>query len=194
MKKIQSEPRKYNKWNAKKIFLTFIFSAATFAASFVLGNAITIAFGPGTSGIATIVVTTILVVICAKLVETRGVFTILVTLFTVLAIPTTMFGPPSPLKILIGFATGFVYDLVWYLIPSKKFSLPLAAALSTIVSIVLIFFLMSFLSYPKADYLRSILYFVIPLYGTLGFLGGVIGEKIYDKSLANLSLIKQLKS
>lgn len=181
-------------WTVKKLFLAAIFAAATFAASFALGNAITLAAGPGTSGIATIMVTTVLVVICARLVETIGLFTLVVTLFTVLAIPTNMFGPPGPHKILIGLITGFVYDLVWNLTGRKKYSLPTAAAIATAVSILLIFGLMTYLNHPRADYLRSALKWIAPVYAVLGFIGGLIGNWIYDRSLSRLSVVQQLKS
>jgi len=181
-------------WTRKKFFLTAIFAAATFAASFALGNAITIALGPGTSGIVTIIITTILVVICAKLVETPGVFTLVVCLFTIFAIPTNMFGPPGPHKIIIGITTGFAYDFLWNITGRKKFiSLPTAAGIATGLSIVLIFCLMVYLDYPKKDYLQSILKYIIPLYVILGAIGGLIGEWIYERSLSRLSIVKQLK-
>lgn len=181
-------------WTVKRVFLTAVFAAATFAASFALGNAITMAAGPGTSGIATIIITTVLVVICARLVETTGVFTLIVTLFTILAIPTNLFGPPGPHKVLIGLITGLVYDVVWNLGARKKFSLPIAAAIATVVSILLIFGLMTYLHYPRADYLKSVLKYIGPMYAVLGFAGGLIGNWIYDRSLSRLSVVQQLKS
>jgi ABC-type thiamin/hydroxymethylpyrimidine transport system permease subunit len=183
-----------NRWTVKRLFLTAVFAAATFAASFALGNAITLTLGPGTSGIATIIVTTVLVVICARLVETPGVFTLIVTLFTVMAIPTNLFGPPGPHKILIGLLTGLTYDLVWNITGRRRFSLPIAAALATAVSILLIFGLMTYLHHPRADYLKSVLKYIGPMYALFGFLGGVIGNWIYDHSLSRLSVVQQLKS
>lgn len=187
-----------SKWNAKSFFICVIFAAATFAASFILGGSITLAFGPGTSGIFTIIITTILVVICANIVEKAGTFTITVTLFTVLATPTTIFGPPGPQKIFIGLITGFVYDMVWLLTRKnnllRKYSFPIAAALSTAVSIILIFQLMVYLGHPKADFMKKILYYLIPLYAILGAVGGWLGNKIYTKTLSGLSIVQQFKS
>lgn len=183
-----------NRWTLKKLYLIVVFAVATFAASFVLGNAITLAFGPGTSGVMTILVTTILVVICANIVDKIGTFTLLVTLFTLLAIPTNMFGPPGPQKVVIGLITGLVYDLMWLLTGKKKYSLPIAAALSTAVSILLIFGLMFYIGHPKADFMKNILKYLIPVYALLGFIGGEIGNRIYNKTLSNLSIIKQFKS
>lgn len=181
-------------WTLKSLFVIAVFSAATFAASFALGNAITIALGPGTSGIATIIITTVLVIICGRLVERIGVFTLTVTLFTVLAIPTNLFGPPGPHKIVIGLITGITYDAVWNLTGRKKFSLPSAAAVATAVSISLIFGLLLYLNHPRKEYLQGILKYIIPLYAILGFVGGLLGNWIYDRSLSRLSVVKQLKS
>lgn len=182
------------KWTLKRFFLTAVFAAATFAASFALGSAITIALGPGMSGIATIIVTTVLVVICARLVETLGVFTLTVFLFTLLAIPTNMFGPPGPHKIVIGLITGIAYDAVWNLTGRRRFSLPFAAAIATAVSIGLIFGLMVYLDHPRKDYLQTIFWYILSLYAFLGFLGGWLGDWIYEKSLSRLSIVQQLKA
>lgn len=184
--------KKFRDWNLKKLFLAGVFSAATFAASFVLGNAVTTALGPGTSGIATIIITTILVIIGARIIDTPGALTIMVTIFTVFAIPTNMFGPPGPHKILIGLATGAVYDFFWVIMRGTKYSLPTAAAISTAVSIVLILYLMVYLNHPRADALKNLIYYIVPLYGFLGFLGAILGNWIYDKSLSRLSMIRDL--
>jgi len=182
------------RWSPMRLFVATIIAAATFGACFVLGNAITVALGPGMSGIATIIVTTILVVVGARIVETRGVFTLMVFLFTVLAIPTNMFGPPGPHKAIIGIVTGLVYDGVWNVTGRRSWSLFLAAALATACSIFLIFGLMVILEYPRADYLRAMLKYLVPAYAALGWIGAMLGNRIYETSLRELSLVKQLRA
>jgi ABC-type thiamin/hydroxymethylpyrimidine transport system permease subunit len=181
------------KWTKKRLFVSVIFASATFAVSFVLGNAITLAMGPGTSGLFTIIVTTILVVVCARIVGLFGVFTVVVVLFSILAIPTNMFGPPGPQKIVIGFMTGLTYDIVSAIGRNWKYSMPSAAAIATMVSIGLIAWLLVLLNHPRKDYLLAILYWLVPVYGVLGFLGGMLGDAIYNKSLSKLSVVKQFK-
>ncbi|MDP2896996.1 MAG: hypothetical protein Q8Q12_10640 [bacterium] len=182
-------------WSRKELFVCVVFACATFAASFVLGSGITLALGPGTSGVATILITTVIVVIGANIVGTIGYFTLVVTLFTVLAIPTNMFGPPGPHKVIIGLSTGLVYDLAWNLTARKRFSLPFAAAVSTAASILLIFLFMVwfFPEHPKRETIAGLLKYLIPVYAVLGFIGGVLGDWIYKKSLADLSIVKMLK-
>lgn len=182
-------------WSRKRFFVALVFAASTFAASFVLGSGITIALGPGTSGVVTIVITTVLVVIGANMVRTRGYFVVVVSIFTLLAWPTSMFGPPGPHKILVGAATGLVYDLVWSITGRRKFSLPIAAALSTAVSILLICLLITvfFPEHPKRDTIQKLLKYLIPVYAVLGFIGGCLGNWIYAQYLARLSTVKILE-
>ena len=182
-----------NKWKLKHYFICGVFSAATFAISFLLGGAITASLGPGTSGIVTIVITTILVIICARIVELPGAMILVVTLYTLFAIPTTMFGPPGLPKVIIGFLTGLIYDFVITIGKRKKWSYPIAAFFATAISIILIFYLLVILDHPRADYLRNILYYAIPLYVVLGFIGAIFGNWLYDKNLLKLDIIKSLK-
>lgn len=181
-------------WNLKRFITALFFAVATFAISFVLGNAITTMFGPGTSGFVSIFFTTVMVVVAARITEARGVFTIVVTVFTILAIPTNLFGPPGPHKIIIGFFTGLTYDVVWELMKRKRWSLPVAAFVSTALSLVLVFFLMKYLNHPKLETLQKIILYAIPIYGIMGFFSAWIGNNtIYDKFLQNNGFIKFIK-
>lgn len=182
-------------WSSKRFFFTVVFSTATFAASFAIGSGITIAFGPGLSGIATILITTIIMVIGANSIKTRGYFTVAVMFFTILAIPTQMFGPAGPHKIFIGFLTGLIYDLVWTIAGrNRTFSLPIAAAVSTAFSIIFILTLMK-LFYPDhmaIETLSRLWMLFSPIYGALGFIGAWIGNYIFNKSIKDSPLIKKL--
>ncbi len=183
------------RWDLKHAFVAAVFAAATFAIAFVLGNSITLALGPGTSGFVSAVITTILVVVGANIVRRLGTFTLMVTLFTVLAIPTNLFGPPGPYKIAIGACTGIVYDLVWFTLSKlklEKLALPAAAAVATGVSLLLVFWLLSYLGHPKTDDLRKILVFAVPIYALLGLLGGWLGNVIYGR-IKHLSVVRQLE-
>lgn len=185
---------KYEKWNGQCFFMAAAFSAATFAASFVLGSAFTAVLGPGTSGITTIIITTILVVIGALIINTRCIFLVMVMLYTIFAIPTNMFGPPGLQKIFIGLITGAIYDLFWYLTTSlklKRYALPTSAAFATGISIVLIFWLLVILNHPRAEFLKKALIYIIPVYAALGFVGALLGEWIYDKNIR--SIVANLK-
>lgn len=177
----------------KKLLTISFFSAAIFGLAFVLGNAITTAFGPGMSGFISTIFTTLLIVVSAKVTEMRGVFTITITLFTILAIPTSLFGPPGPQKIIIGLLTGLCYDLVWELMGRSKHSLKVAAFIATALSLILVYFLMTKLDHPKLESLKNIIYWAPFVYGLLGAIGAMLGESIYSKFLKDNSYVIFIK-
>jgi len=184
---------KYRRWNLRRTIVALAFGAAAFAAAFALGFIITQTAGPGTSGLATIIVTTVLVVVGARIALTKGVFTLMVTLFTILAIPTNLFGPAGIHKVGVGFLTGVVYDLVWLASGNRRFSIPIAAAISTTVSILAIWQLMVVLEHPRAEWMGSVLMFIAPLYAVLGFLGGWFGNWVFDNRFKNNERVRQIQ-
>lgn len=179
-------------WTLKKVFIGLVIAAATFGAAFLAGNAITMTLGPGTSGLATIIITTVLVVIGARIVDRVGIFVLMVTFFTVCAIPTTLFGPPGPQKVIIGLLTGLTYDLVWLIFARRPKGLPYAALVATVVSVGLIYGLLVYLDHPRVEYMGSILKYLVPLYAALGWVGGWLGNWLFDTSLKHLSAVRQL--
>ena len=188
---------KYKKWTSTRFLVALAFAAAAFAASFVLGFLVTQSLGPGTSGVLTIIITTVLVVVGARIAETRGVFTLMVTLFTVLAIPTNMFGPPGVPKVLIGLATGMVYDVGWWVFArwqrTSRIAIPIAAALSTAVSIALIWRLMTWINHPRAGWMGTIIMYIAPVYAALGFLGGMFANWIFERNFASNPRVRVLR-
>lgn len=178
------------KWSIKKLIAASFFAAAIFGLAFVLGNAITSTFGPGMSGFVSTIFTTLLIVISARITQTKGIFTFTVTLFTILAIPTNLFGPAGPHKIIIGFITGLSYDLVWELFKRNKHSLKVAAFIATAISLILVYFLMKFLNHPKISSLASIIFWAPIVYGFLGVIGAIIGDSIYNKYLKTSGYVK----
>lgn len=182
------------KWSMKRFFVAIVFAVTIFAVTFALGAAVTAALGPGTSGILTIIITTILIIIAAELVQARGVFTVVVTLFSILAIPTSIFGPPVIAKIGIGFVTGLAYDLVWELCGRRPRGFIVAAAVATAVSILSIFVVMTWVNHPRLDFMRKAIWYLIPLYAALGGVGAWLGHSVVWKRLERAGFVKQLQA
>lgn len=181
-------------WTVKKLSVALAFGVATFVVSFVLGSGITSVLGPGTSGLVTIIFTTVVVITGARIVESPGVFLIMVLTFAGLAIPTTQFGPPGVQKLLVGVATGVVYDLVWVAFKRSRLGSGFAAAASTMTSLFTIYRLLVYVGHPRAEYLEKMLPYALPTYGVLGFIGAMIGEWIYRNHLSDLSAVRQLRA
>jgi len=171
-----------------------VVGVVTFAVSFLLGGAITAVAGPGTSGIVTIVVTTMLVIIGAKIVNRFGAVTLMVTVFSVVAIPTTMFGPPGPQKVLIGITTGIVYDLTISVLQRRKIGYIMAGGLSSLYAILAIFTVLVWLRLPSAERLRHLLIYFVPVYTLLGGIGGWLGVHVFDRRLSKLAVVRNLQN
>ena len=175
------------------VVLCGVFAALTFAAAFTLGGAITAAFGPGMSGIATIIVTTVVVVVGAKIVDKFGAMVIMVTVFSVLAIPTTMFGPPGFQKIAVGLGTGIVYDIVISASGRRNWGYTLAGGVGALLAIFEIWGLLALLKLPGADKIGALVAFIAPLYFALGLVGGYLGVWLFSRSLKDLAIVRNLQ-
>jgi hypothetical protein len=182
------------RWSFKRFLVALAFGVATFVVSWVLGSGITSVLGPGTSGLVTVIFTTIVVIAGARVVEAPGVFTLMTLVFALCAIPTTQYGPPGPQKLVVAIVTGVVYDVIWLALRRTRIASALAAAIATAVSLLAIYRLLVFLSHPRADYLRKTLPFALPLYAILAFIGAIVGEWIYRNHLQNLSAVRQLRA
>lgn len=179
--------------SSKDLVTCGVFAAVTFAASFTLGGAITAAFGTGMSGIVTIIVTTVIVVVGARIVDKFGAMVVMVTVFSVLAIPTTMFGPPGPHKIIIGLVTGIVYDLVISVFRRSNWGYRLAGGAAALLAIFAIWALLLALNMPGADKIGRVIQYIAPLYFVLGVIGGHLGVWLFDGSLRRLAVVRHLR-
>jgi len=186
------------KWQPKDFVVIGVFAALTFAASFVLGSAITATAGPGMSGIATIIVTTIVVVCGAKIIDRFGAVWLMVVLYSFFAIPTTMLGPPGPHKLLVGLLTGVAYDGVIFLLRRGSWAYRLAGGTGAAVAILAIWGLFAVFSPPgwdkAADKIHKLAAFIVPFYFLLGVVGGHLGDWLYNKSLKDLAVVQNLNS
>lgn len=173
-------------WGVREPLVCGATAGLTFAASFVFGGAITTALGPGTSGIVTIVITTIVVVFGAKLVDEIGALTLIVTLYSIFAIPTNMFGPPGPAKIIVGILVGISYEITVFgfkRLGREDLGYISAGAVGAIFAIFLIWGVLILVDPQGATASRLgdvILWIWIP-YGILGVIGGWVGIRVYNQ-------------
>lgn len=186
-----------SKWESKDFVICGVFAALTFAASFLLGSAITAAAGPGMSGLATIIVTTLIVVVGARIVDKFGAMILMVLLFSLFAIPTTMFGPPGPHKLLVGLVTGVTYDATISVFRRHAWGYRLAGGIGAVVAIFAIWALLASFKLPGteryAHKIATAIHYLAPIYFLLGVVGGHLGVWFFDKSLKDLAVVKSLR-
>ncbi len=188
-------PKKMS-WSTKDSVICGITAALTFATSFIFGAAITATLGPGMSGFVTIVITTMVVVFGAKLVNKLGALFMIGMIFSFLATPTSIFGPPGIQKLAIGVVIGVLYEsTVWLFKKLKKENIGYmtAGATGSIGAIFAILYLLRILDQETASKLSAVIYWIWAPYGALGFIGGWFGIKLFQR-LEHIGPIQNLKS
>ena len=170
-----------------------VFGALVFVVAFVGGFAITAAFGPGTSGVITATSTSALVVLAGHLAARFPTLLTANFVFAALAIPTSLFGPFGPLKILFGIGTGLIYEGIVALMQRSDKSFIISAGASAFVSVYLIFFGSSILIGVVSPTLQKYLHIFALVYGVLGALGGVLGNYLFRR-IENTPTVKNLDS
>jgi hypothetical protein len=179
------------RWTLKASVVCGVTAALTFAASFVFGAAITAAMGPGMSGFFTIVITTMIVMLGAKIADRFGAFFMIGMLFSILTIPTTLFGPPGIEKLAIGFVLGVLFELSVWLFRRRDVGYLVAGSIGSIGAIFAIWGLMLILEKEIASQLSAVIAWIWIPYGLLGLLGSWLGLRIF-KSIKHLRPIQGL--
>jgi len=175
------------------ILVSAIFGALTFVVAFAGGIVITSTFGPGTSGVFTIIITNIVVVSGGMLLPKFGTLFGINIVFSILAIPTTLFGPIGPAKIVIGIVTGFLYEIIIALFRSRnKLSFAVAGSVSAAVSVFVIYVVTGLTDATVSNTLERFLFAFAGVYAVLGAIGGVVGVVVFQRYVSDMSLVKYL--
>lgn len=174
----------------KSLIAGVFFGILVFVVAFLGGFAITAAFGPGTSGIVTATLTSALVVVAGQLVPRFPTLLTVNVVFSLFAIPTSLFGPFGPLKLLFGVGTGLMYEFCVFVLRRSQWSYVVAAALSAFISVYLIYFgSVAILGKPSENLGKYLHYFAF-VYAVLGGAGGYLGTYIYRR-IENHRVIKR---
>jgi len=180
----------YNYW-----YMVLLFAVSTWVLTLAFGFPITAALGPGTSGLITTVITTIVVVIGIRIINKPFAAFLIVLLFSILSIPFPFFGPIGFHKIILGAVVGIIYEIhnLPFLRISSYWRLVIASALATCVSLWVMYGMMLIFNLPGIDKLKSFVLIGSLIYGLLAAIGAIIGQKIYYKTLKNLKSTRQLE-
>ena len=176
----------------KSLVIGVVFGALVFVVAFLGGFAITSAFGPGTSGVITATLTSALVVVAGQLAPRFPTLLTTNLIFAALAIPTSLFGPFGPLKILFGLGTGLIYELCVTVLRRSRISYIVAAGLSAFVSVYLIYYGSSTIVGKVPTNLEKYLHYFAFVYAALGALGGYLGIYLFRR-LQNHAVVKRLQ-
>ncbi|MBN2095477.1 MAG: hypothetical protein JW727_05495 [Candidatus Aenigmarchaeota archaeon] len=183
-------------FTTKELAICALFGSMVFVVGYVLGTIVISMTGiPFTGGILNILVAAIIFFSGIRLLNEKfGVGALMFTIVSIIAIPTTIVGPPGVAKVAVGFLSGLVFDLVLRVAPKSKYRFALSSSLGVLASFFLSLCLMLYILHlPSAEQLLSMAYVLVPLYAVLGALGGHLGSWLYESKLKTRAFFRAIK-
>lgn len=168
-------------------------SALLFAVDIVVTESLDLIFGiPEAGYLISSVLFVGIATTAGLLVRKPGAFTVMAIIYSILASPTTVFGPPGPYKILLGTLIGIFADFIVWLFRYSKTGylagMPTGSALSVPAS----FLMYILLDFPAADVIAPYVWaFTFAVFVT-SVLGAWLGIMLYEKKLKRLRVVKLL--
>lgn len=183
------------KFNTKELIFLAILGALAFVIDLVIVSGIDAATGIiGAGFLVSTVFFSMVVTAGVLIIKKFGMYTIGGFVYSVLAIPTLIIGPPGIYKIFIGTFLGLTADVTILLFRFKKIGYYFSLAVANILVLPVILYALIFLGLPGTELLADSLFFLVPVIGVESIIGSWIGIKLYEKKICKLTVVKQIRN
>ncbi len=170
-----------------------LFGALAFALAYIIGMALTLATGiPIASAAVNGIIVCFVMVLGAKIINKHGAFTLMAFVYSVLAIPVFLLGPPGPHKIIIGLGMGILYDLIIFVTKKQSWGYILGSILFIASGVTLVLLSMILLGLPGVERLKEVFVVLILVSSLPASLGAFLGIKVFHKKFENLTFVKNM--
>lgn len=181
-------------FNLKNLILIALLAAFMFIVDmFIVAPINTLSGVHGMGFLVDVIFINALVTMFALILRRFFSVTLLYTLFGLLVIPTSIMGPPTPFKILLGFIIGISADIIIFLFKYKKIGFILGVAIANALSYPIGYLASLALGIPGSDELGKVVWFLTLIVLLLGMFGDWLGIKLYNK-IKHKQIIKQLSN
>ena len=171
-----------------------LFGALAFALAYIIGMALTLATGiPIASAAANGIVVCFIMVLGTKIIDKHGAFTLMTLVYSVLAIPTLLLGPPGPHKIIIGLGMGIVFDLIILITKKQSWGYILGSIVFIASGVSLVLYSMVLLGLPGIERLKQAFVILILVSSLPASIGAFLGIKVFHEKFEKFSLVKDLQ-
>lgn len=179
------------KFHTKDLTFMAVAIGLLFVIGFSIATGINAATGvPMMAGVVMVLIVGFLLSLYLRILRKPGVGTIIMTIYTTLAIPTMMFGPPGVYKVAIGFLVGLIIDIGLFLGRYKKWSYFLGFGIAGLLLAPIQLFFMVLLGIPNAEKLVSLIVPLIVVFFVEALIGTWLGLYTYRK-IKHKKIIKQ---
>ena len=179
------------KFSTKELVFIALIGTLLFLMELFIVAALGVIFGAGVGFLAVAVFWTAIAIFGGLVVRKFGTFTMMAFIYSVLAIPTTVFGPPGIYKIIPATLVGFLVDVSVSALRYRKAGYYLGAIVGQVVGLLLFAVAFLLLGFPGQAELFASLWFLIPLYAVEALLGCWIGILVNNK-LKNKKILRQI--
>ncbi len=170
-----------------------LFGALAFALAYVIGMALTLATGiPIASAAVNGIIVSFVMVLGAKIIDRHGAFTLMTLVYSVLAVPTVLLGPPGPQKIVIGLGMGIVFDLIVFATKKQSWGYVVGSVLFIATGVLLVLYSMILLGMPGVERLKQALIVIIVISSLPASIGAFLGIRVFHNKFKHLSFVRNL--
>jgi hypothetical protein len=118
--------------------------------------------------------------------------TLVYTLFGILVIPTSVLGPPTPFKIILGAIIGLTADFIIWIFGYKKAGYIFGVAVANAISYPVGLFFAVLLGLPGTEALSAVVWYLTATVLILGLFGDYLGMYVHKK-LKDKNIVRQLR-
>ena len=175
--------------------LSGVFGALMWVVAFALGGAVVLVTNvPLLGGLVQVLVLACLFAINSKIVRRFGAMTIQAVVFTIIAWPTIVFGPPGWYKIPVGLILGLIVDLMLRATKYTNWGRKLAIAAGFVICVPFLWWAMKVFGLEEAaEKLKPLMYAIMAVYAIEGIIGAWLGIKLFDRRLKHFSFVESME-
>ncbi|MDO8661487.1 MAG: hypothetical protein Q7K43_06360 [Candidatus Woesearchaeota archaeon] len=182
-------------FTVRQLVFMALLGAITFVFDLAFVSGIDASTGiPGAGFMVDTIFVVALMTIGGLVIKRFGVFSSIALIYGVLAVPTTVFGPPGAYKIVLSLVLGLVADAVVYFFKYKRIGFYSAMAIGNVFGLPLFLLALRWLGLPGSSALASAFWVILAVTVVESLIGAWLGLWLFEKRIKNLAVIRQLQS
>jgi hypothetical protein len=183
----------FKKFSTKELVFLALIGAIVFAFDLIIVSGIDAMIGVAGSGMMIDTIFVIAITIIGGLVVRKfGAYTLLSFIYTLLAVPTNIVGPPGLYKVAIGIIMGLFADIIILLFKYKPVGCYLCLPLANALAFPVLLYTMIAMNLPGTDALMKYVWVFLGISFVEGLIGAWLGMKLYER-IKNRQIIKQIE-
>lgn len=182
------------KFKTKQLIFITLIGVLLFLMELLIATVLDVIIGvPGAGFLVVIIFFGALAVVGGLVVRKFGTFTLMSLIYSVLAIPTPVFGPPGFYKVLAALVVGLFADVMVSIFGYRKIGYYLGLVIGNLMGLVFFAAAFVWLGFPESNQILSQFWFLFILYAIEAAIGVWLGFWIYGK-IKNKKVVREISN